>query len=76
MKILHWQITFIGNLIIIFMIFYFLTNLLFYFVRYLRVECEDHDVGVKQDPRVRDMYLNVMGRFLAVITIHNNIYII
>jgi hypothetical protein len=34
--------------------------------RYLLIECEDHDVGVKQDPRVREMYLTVMQRFLTV----------
>lgn len=36
-----------------------------YFYWYLLVECEDHDVGVKQDPRVREMYLAVMRRFLT-----------
>ncbi|CAL8086645.1 unnamed protein product [Orchesella dallaii] len=40
------------------------TTLVNYFYWYLVIECEDHDVGVKQDPRAREMYKNVMRKFI------------
>lgn len=42
------------------------TTLVNYFYWYLVIECEDHDVGVKQDPRAREMYKIVMRKFIQV----------
>lgn len=42
------------------------TTLANYFYWYLVIECEDHDVGVKQDPRAREMYKIVMKKFIQV----------
>lgn len=38
--------------------------MLYILYRYLLIECEDHDVGVKSDPGVREMYKNVLKKFV------------
>ncbi|CAG7641063.1 unnamed protein product, partial [Allacma fusca] len=41
------------------------STLVNYFYWYLLIECEDQDVGVKQDKQIREMYKTVMKRFLT-----------
>jgi len=43
-----------------------LMDFYFLFARYLFIECEDQDVGVKQEKHIRDLYRSVMHRFLTV----------